>query len=181
VAELDPIRQLQHLLDDPGKVLEKISRIQSALGAIKAPDPALSTATPPAPSASPFKTDSSKSEECPFDRLLQTLRIMQAQIEERLRPLMLQTVQAEVEYLREQAQQDQIALNECLASIDRSITACFERIDESRQSYAELTRLNQRLTQLGAAAESLPEDPCTKDPREIIYSRLENLRREGKL
>ena len=180
MAELDPIRQLQHLLDDPGKVLEKISRIQSALGAIKAPDPALSSATPPAPSAGAFKTDS-KSAECPFDRLLQTLRVMQAQIEERLRPLMLQTVQAEVEYLREQAQQDQIALNECLASIDRSITACFERIDESRQSYAELTRLNQRLTQLGAAAESLPEDPCTKDPREIIYSRLENLRREGKL
>jgi hypothetical protein len=35
VEELDPIKQLQSLLDDRGKVLEKISGIQSALSSLK--------------------------------------------------------------------------------------------------------------------------------------------------
>lgn len=178
MADLDPTRQLQHLLDDPGKVLEKISRIQSVLGAIKAPDPAPRPETPlatvpigePKPGLNP-----------PFDRLLQTLRDMQVQIEERLRPLALQTVQMEVEYLRREAEHDRSALNECLARIDRSIATCFERIDESRQRQAELTTLNKHLAELGADPESLPEGSYWQDPSEIIYSRLENLRREGKL
>jgi hypothetical protein len=179
MADLDPIRQLQHLLDDPGKVLEKISSIQSALGAIKAPDPARSTTAPPAPPGSSLKTVST-SEDHPFDRLLRMLHEMQAQIEERLRPLALQTVQAEAEYLRQQAEQAQSELNECLARIDRSIASCFERIDESRQRCAELTSLNERLAEVGAAVE-LPEYSYSQNPIEIIYSRLESLRREGKL
>ncbi|MGH7798395.1 MAG: hypothetical protein ACREQ2_26320 [Candidatus Binatia bacterium] len=181
MADLDPIRQLQHLLDDPGRVLEKISRIQSALGAIKAPDPAPSSETPPAIVRADELKPILKNEDHPFDRLLQTVRDMQAQIEERLRPLARQTVQAEVEYLRRQAEQDQSALNECWARIDRSITISVERIDESRQKYAELKRLNHRLIELGAAAEALPEDSYSQTPSEIIYSRLENLRREGKI
>lgn len=179
MAELDPIRQLQHLLDDPDQVLEKIARIQSALGAVKAQEPAVSN-DPRAPILNRRDT-ASKSEDPPFDRLLRTLSAMQAQIEERLRPLALRTVQAEVEYLRERAQEDQNALTDRLARIDCSIAACFERLDESRQCYAELTRINQRLVQLGAAGESLPEDPRATGPLEMIGARLENLRRAGKL
>ena len=181
MADLDPIRQLQHLLEDPSKVLEKISSIQSALSAIKAAESASSSViAPPATSAGEFKAVS-KSENGPYDRLLQTLRDLQRQIEERLRPLALQTVQAEVNHLRQQVQQDQSALNECLTRIDRSIAICLERIDESRQRYVELATLNRRLAELGAAAESLPEDSSSQNPSEIIYSRLENLRREGKI
>jgi hypothetical protein len=177
-VELDPIRQLQHLLDDPDQVLEKIARIQSALGAIKAQGPAVSND----PRAPILNSDTaSKSEDPPFDRLLTTLRTMQAQIEERLRPLALRTVQAEIEYLRERAQEDQNALTDRLAQIDRSIAACFERLDETRQCYTELTRINQRLVQLGAVAESLPEDPRSTGALEMIGARLENLRRAGKL
>ena len=178
MADLDPIRQIQHLLDDPGKVLEKISRIQSVLGAIKAPD------TTPPPETPPGAVPTGELKPVlnpPFDRLLQTLRDMQVQIEERLRPLALQAVQVEVEYLRREAEQDRSALNECLARIDRSIATCFERIDESWQKHAELTRLNKHLAELGAAPESLPEASYWQDPSEIIYSRLENLRREGKI
>jgi hypothetical protein len=179
VAELDPIRQLQHLLDDPDQVLEKIARIQSALGAVKAQGPAVSN-DPRAPILNSSDT-ASKSEDPPFDRLLTTLRAMQAQIEERLRPLALRTAQAEIEYLRDRAQEDQNALTDRLAQIDRSIAACFERLDETRQCYTELTRINQRLVQLGAVAESLPEDPRSTGALEMIVARLENLRRAGKL
>lgn len=180
MADLDPIRQLQHLLDDPGKVLEKISSIRSALDAIKASEPAPLSVTPIAPPASPVKTPSG-SEERPFDRLLQTLRDMQLRIEEQLRPLMVQTVQAETDYLHRQAEQNRDALEECRARIDRSIAACFERIDESRQTYAELTRLNRRLAELGASAESLPDHTYSTNPDEMIYARLEKLRLQGKL
>ena len=182
MADLDPIRQLQHLLDDPGKVLEKISTIQSALGAIKSPpDPAALAAAPlPASRASSHKTVS-ESADLPFDRLLQTVRDMQAQIEQRLRPLALQTVQAEVAYLREQAKRDQSALNACLAQIDRSIAACFVRIDELRQARFELSSIHKRLAELGAAAELLTENHDSVNPAAIIYSRLEILRRQGRI
>jgi hypothetical protein len=180
VAELDPIRQLQHLIDDPDKVLDKISSIRSVLGAIKTMEPALSTGTHGAAAANP-SPPAPGDEEHPFARLLQTLRDMQVQIEEELRPLVLQIVQAETEYLRRQAEQVQSALNDCLARIDRSITACYERIEQSSQTYAQLTELNRCLTQLGGAPASLPKDPCFKNPTALIYSRLEKLTREGKL
>jgi hypothetical protein len=179
VAELDPIRQLQHLLDDPDQVLARISRIQSALGTVKAQEPAVSK-DPRAPTLN-IRNPASQSEDPPFNRLLRTLRAMQAQIEERLRPLALKTAEAEIEYLRERAQQDQNALKNRLAQIDGAIAACIERLDETRQCYAELTRINQRLVQLGAAAEPLPEDPRSTSVLETIEARLETLRRAGRL
>ena len=180
MAELDPIRQLQHLLDDPGKVLEKISNIQSVLGTMKGRNPALSATPPSGPLASPINT-ASKNADSPFDRLLQMLGDMQAQIDERLRPLVLQALEAQVEYLRGRAEQDQSALQECLDRIDRSIALCLNRIDEGRQAYDKLISLNQRLAELGLIAEPLTQNPYAQSAPEFIGSRIESLRQEGKL
>lgn len=177
----DPIKQLQALLDDRGKVLEKISGIHSALNSIKG-----ITSTEPAPVM--FSTGAVVSEPKPdagggdrvYDRLLQTLRDMQAQIEERVQPLAQQTVQVEVERLREQREKDHAGLQDCLARIDQSVLACVERLHEYQRRYAELVTLNQRVAALGAEPEVLPENSVAPDIAATINLRLQRLRLAGK-
>lgn len=177
---LDPIKQLQSLLDDRGKVLEKISGIHSALNLIK------STATPPsAPEALPKTLAESNldpaGDDRSYERLLGTLRDMQSQIEQRVRPLAQLTVQAQVERLREQTQKVQAGLQECLARIDQGVLSCGERLQEYQSRHTDLSALNQRIVALGAAPESLPEDSVAQDLRDTINLRLEKLRLAGKL
>ncbi|MGH7854389.1 MAG: hypothetical protein ACREP3_13170 [Candidatus Binatia bacterium] len=177
MEDRDPIKQLQHLLDDPGKVLERISRIQSALGSINT-----SSAEAPPATSSPTGTGSiAQTEADTYNSLLQTLRDMQLQIEECLRPLALQAVQAEAERLSEWMKHEQHALDECLARIDQSLLACVERIHESQKKYTDLSALKKRLEDLGASPSSLPELSTSQDPGEIISARLESLRRDGKI
>jgi hypothetical protein len=181
VEDRDPIKQLQHLLDDPGKVLERIARIHSALGSINS---ASSIAPPIAPAATPAAVTTTpvpKREDGLYHDAFRTLRQIQTQIEERVRPLALLTLQAEVERLRAQSRQERTALDECVERIERSVESCVNRIGETRKIYGDLTALNHRLTELGAATENLPECPQSHDDREIIDSRLEGLRRERKL
>jgi hypothetical protein len=175
VEDRDPIKQLQHLLDDPGGVLERISRIQSALGSIQTPS---SEATAAAPVV---KTGPISSETSNYSGLLQTLRDMQARIEEHLRPLALQTVQAEADRLTEWMKYQQRSLDECLARIDEQLLACVERIKESREKYLDLISLKKRLQEMGISTPSLPEFSPSQDPAEIIAARLESLRQDGKL
>jgi hypothetical protein len=174
VEDRDPIKHLQHLLDDPGKVLERISRIQSALGSINA---ARSEAPPGPTVARPI----AKTDEGDYSTLLQAFRNIEAQIEERLRPLALQTVEAEAERLNECMRREQRALDECLARIDENLVACADRIKESQTRYVDLTALKKRLEELGASTPSLPELSTTENPGQIIVARLKTLRRQGKL
>jgi len=175
VEDRDPIKQLQHLLDDPGKVLEKISRIQSALGSITTP----SVKTPSA--AASAAAAGAKSEADVYGGLLQNVRELRLEIEERLRPLAKQAVQAEVERLSERMKHEQAALSDCLSRIDENLLICVERIHESQKKVNDLSTLKRRLEDLGGAPASLPEFSNTQDPADIITARLETLRRNGKL
>jgi exonuclease VII large subunit len=180
VEYLDPIKQLQSLLDDRGKVLEKISGIHSALNSIK------TTATPPAALEAVAKT-SAESNPDPagndrsHERLLRTLQDMQSQIEQRVRPLAQLTVQAEVERLREQTQKVRAALQECLARIDQGVLSCGERLQEYQRTHTDLTALNQRIIALGGTPESLPQGLVAQDLTDTINLRLQKLRLAGKL
>ena len=182
MEDLDPIKQLQSLIDDRGKVLEKISSIHSALGSI-----INSTGSTPAPQgpleAVPIGQDKpiQVAEDRLYDRLVQTLHDMQAQIEERVRPLAQQTVEVEIQRLREQSKQNQTALVECLARIDQSILSCIDRIGEYQSGHAELLKLNQRLATLGADPQPLPDHWPTQNASEMIHFRLEELRLKGKI
>jgi vacuolar-type H+-ATPase subunit I/STV1 len=182
VEYLDPIKQLQSLLDDRGKVLEKISGIHSALNSIK------TTATPPSASeVLPTTQAVAESNPSPagndrsYDRLLRTLRDMQLQIEQRVLPLAQLTVQAEVESLREQSHKVQAALQDCLTRIDQGVLTCGERHQEYQRTHSDLAALNQRIAALGAAPESLPEGLVAQDFSDTINLRLEKLRLAGKL
>ena len=169
-------------MDDRGKVLEKISGIHSALNSIK------TTATPPsAPEALPKTQAIAESNPNPTsndpssERLLRTLQDMQAQIEQRVRPLAQLTVQAEVERLREQTQKVQSALQDCLARIDQGVLSCGERLQEYQRRHTDLTALNERIVALGGRPESLPQGVVAQDLSDTIHLRLQKLRHAGKL
>ena len=154
----DPIKQLQTLLDDRSKILEKISGIHSALDSIKSAGASMASSSSQTESMTAVESNRPADARDPiYDRLLNTLRVMQTQIEERVRPLAQEAVQVETARLRQQCVQDQSALTECLTRIDQCITNCTDRIHDYQKTYAELTRLNHRLVTLGAEPEPMPE------------------------
>ena len=179
--DLDPIKQLQSLLEDRGRVLEKISSIHSALGSLRADSAVPEPDSPPAVDMQPQTTANPFSDDRVYSRLLQALRDMQAQIEERVRPLAQQVVEFEVARLREQSGHDQAALNACLGQIDRCILNCVGQLDEYQKKHALLISLNQRIANLGATPEPLPDSLSLENFATAIQARVEGLRHQGKL
>jgi hypothetical protein len=180
--DFDPIKQLQNLLDDRSKVLERISNIQSALGSIttgESSTPLPSTSPPAMPQ--PKSVEGAQPDELVYGRLFQALREMQAQIEDRVRPLAREIVNAEVLRIREQTEQNQAALNRCLAQIDQCIVTCVERLDEYQKRHTKLITLNDRLVSLGATAEPLSPDGLALNINEAIQSRIAALRDRDQL
>ena len=169
--DLDPIQQLQRLLDDRSKVLEKISGIHSVLGSLGVNES--STADPAAPQ--PSRDDQV------YGRLQLALRDMQSQIEQRVQPIARQVVELKIARLREQSAQDHAALNECLAKIDRCILTCVDRMDEYHKRHDLLTTLNRRLANHGAPPEPIPEYVFAGSLSDTIASRLKLLHDHVKL
>ena len=178
--DLDPIKQLQSLLEDRGKVLERISSIHSALGSLgvsAAPEPASPTAHAgqPQTKANPFRDDPV------YGRLGQTLHELQTQIEQRVRPLTLQAVEFQVAQLREQSGRDQATLHACLAQVDQCIVNCVQQIEEYQKKHIFLTTLNQRIANLGATPEPLPDSPFVENIDAAMQARIESVLRQKKL
>jgi hypothetical protein len=116
-----------------------------------------------------------------YQRLLRTLHDMRAQIEERVRPVAEQVVQAEIERLRSASEQQRSILMNCVAQIDRSILNCQNQIDEYRQTRSDLATLNERLAKLGAEPVVVPDDFPTENIGDLIVARVQGLRAEGKI
>jgi hypothetical protein len=169
--DLDPIQQLQRLLDDRSKVLEKISGIHSVLESLGVNES--STPEPAAPQ--PSRDDQV------YGRLQLALRDMRSQIEQRVQPIARQVVELKVARLREQSAQDHAALNECLVKIDRCILTCVDWMDEYKKRHEFLTTLNRRLTSLGALPEPIPEYVLAASLSDTIASRLKLLHDHVKL
>ena len=120
-------------------------------------------------------------EEQTYERLLRVLHDMQAQIEERVRPVAEQLVQVEVERLQSLSMHQKSILNDCLALIDQTILDCRIQMEEYRQTRSALLVLNQRLADLGAEPVAAPDHFPTENLGDLILARLEGLRSEGKI
>ena len=120
-------------------------------------------------------------EEQTYERLMQALRDMQAQIEARVRPVAEQVVQAEVERLKDLSERHQSVLRDCLSHIDQNLLKCRTHLDEYRQTRSELALLNERLAKLGADPAPVPDHLPTENLADIIRARVEGLRMEGKI
>jgi|SRR6266478_2326 len=120
-------------------------------------------------------------EEQTYERLLRVLHDVQAQIEERVRPVAEQVVQVEVERRQSLLMHQKSILNDCLALIDQTILDCRIQMEEYRQTRSALLVLNQRLADLGAEPVAAPDHFPTENLGDLILARLEGLRSEGKI
>jgi len=120
-------------------------------------------------------------EEQTYERLLRVLHDVQAQIEERVRPVADQVVQVEVERRQSLLMHQKSILNDCLALIDQTILDCRIQMEEYRQTRSALLVLNQRLADLGAEPVAAPDHFPTENLGDLILARLEGLRSERKI
>lgn len=144
VEDQDPIKQLQSLLTDRNKVLERIFGIHAMLDSMKSPASSAASIESSPNTASVAPAPSAE----PYDRLSHMLRDMQSQIENQVRPLAQQAIDFEVQRLRERAAIDQRDLRGCLEQIDRCVSACIQRAREYQREWT----LDRPGSDAGAAA-----------------------------
>ncbi len=167
----DPIKQLQSFLDQRGNVLEKISRIHTTLGSLRGDPQSSLTSQSAADTASTAATVV----DAHYQRLLQALQEMQAQIEHRVRPAVQLVVQNQVDRLRGQSDEKMAALRDCLGQIDSSVLQCLAGLDEYQKRYADLNTLNRNLAGLGVPPQAPPEQISVDHLSETISARLADL------
>jgi DNA repair exonuclease SbcCD ATPase subunit len=120
-------------------------------------------------------------EEQTHERLLQALGDIQAQIEGHVRPVAKQVIQAELERLRNLSEQQKSILKDCLMRIERTILDCQSQMEEYRQTRSDLAALNEQLASLGAEPMPMPNHLPAETLGDLILSRVEELRVEGKI
>lgn len=113
-----------------------------------------------------------------YERLLQELRDIRVQLEERVRPAAQHAMQVEVERLLGLFEERKIRLRDCLAQIDRDLLDCRNHLAEYNDIRTELATANERLINLGAQPLTLPEFPSPGSLVEIMVQRLQS-RRDG--
>jgi hypothetical protein len=108
-----------------------------------------------------------------YERILQELRNIRIQIEERVRPVAEQAVHVEVEGLLGLFDQRKNDLRKCLTQIDGDLLDFRSHLAHYDAIRAELALANEHLTILGAQPLSLPEFPCPDRLVEMIMQRLQ--------
>lgn len=180
--EREPIEQLHNLLHERVKVADKIVTVESSLDDIRK-NLSTSLAQQCLNDAGPgvqIREDLMKEEQT-YERLLQALEDMKAQLEERVRPVAEQVVQAEVERLLGLSEAHQNALTECLTQIDQNILSCRAQMNAYRQRRSDLLQVSQRLAKLGAAPVPIPAEISEATFGDVIRARVEGLSAEGKI
>jgi hypothetical protein len=181
-VEPEPIEQLHSLLQERIKVAERIAGVRSALGYIKTTvSTSLAEQCMNSGGAGVSVPEKSMKEEQTYERLLQALHDMKAQIEDRVRPVAEQVVEAEVERLRDLSGRHHSALRECVNQIDQSILSCRAHMKEYQQLRSDLVVVNQRLARLGAEPAAIPDELPSAHLGDIIKARVEGLHIEGKI
>ena len=177
-----PIEELYELLCKQHKVAEKIITVKAALGYVRQNlSAALAQQYLYTPRAGVEIREDLMKEEQSYERLLQALHDMRAQIEERVRPVAEQVIQAEVEWLRDLSERHRTALQDSLAHIDANILNCRSYIDQYQQRRSDLAAVNDRLSKLGVEPMPMPDGLPEHNLGDIIRARVEGLRMEGKI
>jgi chromosome segregation ATPase len=120
-------------------------------------------------------------EEEAFERLLQALQDMKSEISKQIRPVEEQIIQANRDHIRQAFSQESRKLNKCLEEIDDNILACRQYLQDYDRIRASLYSLNEKLAQLGADSLEVPDGLPTHDLGEIVRSRIEYLKTQGKI
>jgi hypothetical protein len=72
-------------------------------------------------------------------------------------------------------------LSKCLEEIDDKLIDCRRSLEEYDRVRSSLQLINEKLSRLGAQTLAVTDDLPTRDLQEIINSRIERFRSEGKI
>ena len=92
-----------------------------------------------------------------------------------------QIIQANADHLRQTFNQESRKLNKCLEEIDNNILACRQYLQDYERIRSSLHALNEKLSQLGAEAIQVPDGLPSADLGDIIRTRMEHLKSQGKI
>ena len=125
MTQPEPIEELHKFLTDRKQLSEKIGEVQGSLSQVKKKisESLLQQYVTTTTEKVTIKEDLMRDEQS-YERLLQALRDMHKEIEERIRPVEEQIVQAEVDYLKGQFERQQNALADCLGRLSRLPEQC---------------------------------------------------------
>lgn len=178
-----PIEALQSVLEERKKVVKKSGEIETALTQIRkniSVTLVQQHVNIKEGENVEIKEDLMKEEQT-YERLLQALRDMQVEIEERVRPVAEQVVEAEIDRLRDMSERHKSALTNCVSSIDQSILNCREHMTEYHRMRSDLDALNERLSKLGADPVAVPDLLPADNVGDLIKARIDNLAVQGKI
>jgi len=178
---VDSVGTLAKLMADEALAEEKIQASQVALAAVKKKisESLVRSYITHGPNIS--MPEDLMSQEQYYERLLLALEEMKRELTQKIRPLELQIIEANREYLRENFDSNIRRLNRCLEKIDEKTLTVRQSLEEYNSIRAELQNLNDKLKQLGAVPLDMPSGPGGSDLREMIISRLEYLKSLGKI
>ena len=178
---VDSVGTLAKFMADEALAEEKIQASQVALAAVKKKisESLVRSYITHGPNIS--MPEDPMSQEQYYERLLLALEEMKRDLAQKIRPLQLQIVEANREYLRETFDSNIRRLDRCLEKIDEKTLAFRQSLEEYNSIRAELQNLNDKLEQLGAVPLDLPSGPGSSDLREMIISRVEYLKSLGKI
>ena len=178
---VDSVGTLAKLMADEALAEEKIQASQVALAAVKKKisESLVRSYITHGPNIS--MPEDLMSQEQYYERLLLALEEMKRELAQKIRPLQLQIIEANREYLRETVDLNMRRLSRCLEKIDEKTLACRQYLEEYNSIRSELRNLNDKLEQLGAAPVDLPSGPGSSDLGEMVISRVEHLKSLGKI
>lgn len=178
---IDTVSSLAKLIADEALAEEKIRAAQEALAAIKKKisESLVQSYITYGPNIK--MPEDLMSQEQYYERLLLALEEMKRELTQRIRPLELQIIEANREYVRETFDHKTRKLTRCLEKIDEKTLGCQEQLNEYGRIRSELQSLNDQLMQLGSNPMDLPGEPAGGDLVEIIKVRLEYLKSVGKI
>lgn len=178
---VDSVSSLAKLIADEALAEEKIRAAQEALSAVKKKisESLVQSYINFGPNIN--MPEDLMSQEQYYERLLLALEEMKRELNQRIRPLELQIIEANREYVRETFDHKTRKLTRCLEKIDEKTLGCQEQLNEYGRIRSELESLNDQLRQLGSNPIELPSGPTGGDLAEIILTRLEHLKSLGKI
>ena len=177
-----PVETLAKLLADATRVDEKIYDVTTALSLIKKRVSESLAQHYVAMKDYRFQMpEDLMKEEQSYERLLQALQDMKAEIAKQIRPVEEQIIQANVDHLRQTFNQESRRLNKCLEEIDDNILACRQYLQDYDRIRSSLHALNEKLCQLGADAIQVPDGLPSADLGDTVGRRIDHLRSQGKI
>lgn len=180
-AAPDPIVSLAKLIAEEDRINEKIRDTQAALTVVKKKISESLVQSYSTQGPRIHMPEDLMNEEQSYERLLQALQDMKNEIAKQIRPVEEQIIHANREHIRQSFTQESERLTKCLEDIDSNILACRQSLDEYNRIRAGLNGLNDKLLQVGSSALDIPDSLPTHDLGEIVKSRIDHLRSQGKI